>query len=203
MQEPVRAYCRRCDRGVDAEGPWPGRCATCGTPTEEHPVPDVVRPGLDVLFVGINPGVQTARARRHFANPHNAFWGALAASGLTPRRLDPSETDALLALGLGVTNVVTRATPGSSDVTREDVLRGRPRLEALVREARPGWVAFVGKEAYRFSTGIAKAPLGEQEGRYAGARAFVLPSTSPANAAIAPAEKTAWFRRLRDEITRP
>lgn len=164
-------------------------------------MPDVIAPGLRVLFVGINPGVQTARARRHFANPRNAFWGALHESGLTPRRIDPAGQEALVPLGFGITNSVMRATPGSADVGREDVARGRERLARLVRERRPAWLAFVGKEAYRMATARKEAPLGEAE-PWEGARVFVLPSTSPRNAHLTPEEKTAWFRRLADEARR-
>jgi TDG/mug DNA glycosylase family protein len=182
---------------VDAEGPWPGACAACGTPVEPHPVPDVARPGLRVLFVGINPGIQTARARRHFANPRNAFWDALHGSGLTPRRIGPSEQERLLDLGMGVTNAATRATPGSADVTKEDVLRGRGRLRSVVETLRPAWLAFVGKEAYRMAAGEA-APGHGEAAPFAGARTFVLPSTSPRNAHLTPAEKLAWFQALRE-----
>lgn len=161
-------------------------------------MPDVARPGLRVLFVGINPGVKTARARLHFANPRNAFWGALHEGGLTPTRMDPSEQTRLLELGMGITNAVTRATPGSADVTKEDVERGRERLRRLVEDLAPQWVAFVGKEAYRMATGGGTREHGEMPAPFAGARAFVLPSTSPRNAHLTPAEKTAWFRRLRE-----
>ena len=195
----VRVYCRACDDAVDASGPWPGRCDACGTPVEEHPVPDVLRPGLRVLFVGINPGTRTARERRHFANPRNAFWGALHEAGLAPERIDPARQERLLDLGMGITNVVTRATPGSADVAREDVERGRARLAALAREARPEWLAFVGKEAYRMATGRKEAPLGEAE-PWEGARTFVLPSTSPRNAHLTPAEKVGWFAALRQRV---
>ncbi|HWH08260.1 MAG TPA: mismatch-specific DNA-glycosylase [Candidatus Thermoplasmatota archaeon] len=195
----MRAYCRRCDAAVEATGAWPGRCAACGAPIEAHPVPDVVRPGLRALLVGINPGVQTARARRHFANPKNAFWGALHAAGLTPRRIAPAEQARLLDLGLGITNVVTRATPGSADVTPQDVARGRARLRGLVAAQAPAWVAFVGKEAHRMATGARGAALGEAEPLW-GARVFVLPSTSPRNAHLTEPEKVAWFGRLRDAL---
>ena len=195
----MRAFCRRCDAAVDAAGPWPGACAACGTPVEPHPVPDVARPGLRVLFVGINPGIQTARARRHFANPRNAFWGALHEGGLTPRRIDPARQEDLLDLGMGITNVVTRATPGSADVTKEDVTRGRDRLRATVAELSPAWLAFVGKEAYRMATGT-QAPGHGEAAPFEGARTFILPSTSPRNAHLTPGEKVAWFRRLRDAL---
>jgi TDG/mug DNA glycosylase family protein len=195
----MRAYCRRCDAAVDAGGPWPGACLACGVPIEAHPVADVARPGLRVLFVGINPGIQTARARRHFANPRNAFWGALHEGGLTPRRIDPAEQERLLGLGMGITNAVTRATPGSADVTKEDVARGRVRLSALVTDLRPAWLAFVGKEAYRMATGT-PAPGHGEAASFAGARTFILPSTSPRNAHLSPEEKTAWFRTLRAQL---
>lgn len=196
----MRAYCRRCDEAVDAAGAWPGRCGVCGTPVEQHPVPDVARPGLRILFVGINPGVKTARERRHFANPRNAFWGALHESGLTPARIDPAEQARLLDLGMGITNVVSRATPGSADVTKEDVARGRAGLRETVERLAPAWVTFVGKEAYRMATGET-APHGEAA-PFAGARTFVLPSTSPRNAHLTPREKTDWFRRLHEAATR-
>ncbi|HET6404825.1 MAG TPA: mismatch-specific DNA-glycosylase, partial [Candidatus Thermoplasmatota archaeon] len=195
----VRGYCRACDDARELAGAWPGRCAECGTAAEAEPVPDVVAPALRVLFVGINPGVRTARARLHFANPANAFWGALHEGGLTPRRIEPAAQRELLALGMGITNVVMRATPGSADVTAEDVAHGRERLARLVREMRPAWLAFVGKEAHRMATGARGAPLGEAEA-WEGARVFVLPSTSPRNAHLTPDEKRAWFRRLREAL---
>lgn len=198
----MRAYCRNCDGAVEASGAWPGACDACGAPIEADPVPDVARAGLSILFVGINPGVQTARARRHFANPRNAFWGALHASGLTPARIDPARQEDLVALGMGITNSVTRATPGSADVTREDVERGRERLAARVAELRPAWLAFVGKEAYRMATGRKEAPLGEAE-PWRGARVYVLLSTSPRNAHLSEEEKIAWFRRLREAAGKP
>lgn len=197
----MRAYCRSCDAAVDAGGAWPGFCEDCGAAIEAEPVPDVAREGLRVLFVGINPGTQTARARLHFANPRNAFWGALHESGLTPRLVAPHEQDALLALGLGITNSVMRATPGSADVTGEDVERGRARLAARVRELRPAWLAFVGKEAYRMATRRKDAPLGEAA-PWGDARVFVLPSTSPRNAHWTPEEKLGWFRALADAARR-
>lgn len=195
----MRAYCRVCDDAVEAGGAWPGTCDACGAAIEAHPVADVVRPGLSLLFVGINPGTQTARARRHFANPQNAFWGALHESGLTPRRIAPDEEEALLALGLGITNTVTRATPGSADVTKEDVERGRARLAALVQATHPGALAFVGKEAYRFATGRRDAPLGPAP-PWEGVAAHVLPSTSPRNAHLSRDEKVAAFRALRRHL---
>lgn len=197
MTRVARSYCRPCDAARDAKGPWPGRCVVCGTPIEDHPVPDVVGPRLRLLFVGINPGVVTARTRAHFGNPLNPFWAFLHESGLTPERLRPGDQGRLLEFGLGVTNAVTRATPGSADVTGEDVQRGRQRLAGLVASVRPARLAFVGKQAFHMATGRSRPALGAQPEPAFGLPAFVLPSTSPANAAVSPAEKLRWFRELR------
>lgn len=191
-----RGYCPDCDDAVDVEGDWPGACTRCGRRVDEHPVADVLGPDLRVLFVGINPGVQTARGGHHFANRRNLFWPLVHEAGFTPRRLDPAEEGRLPAFGAGITNVVTRATPGSGDVRAEDKRRGSRRLAGLVEEVAPAWVAFVGKQAYTMATGTDRPAHGVQRERFAGARAFVLPSTSPANAAVPRDEKLHWFRRL-------
>jgi TDG/mug DNA glycosylase family protein len=160
-----------------------------------HPVPDVLGPGLRVLFCGINPGRHSARAGRHFANPRNDFWRLLADAGLTPRRLEPSDQDELPGLGLGITNAARRATAGSGDLRRADFAGARERLARLVDELRPEVVAFVGKVAYSGVFG-GRAPLGLQEERLGPSALFVLPSTSPANAAVPYAERLRWFRAL-------
>lgn len=153
-------------------------------------------PELRLLFIGINPGVQTARTKHHFANPRNLFWGLVHEAGLTPRQLDPSEELQLLRWGMGVTNVVTRATPGAGDVTAEDKRRGRERLEALVREAKPQWLAFVGKQAWLFAGGAPEQSFGVAKEGFWDRRMFVLPSPSPANAAIPRAAQLRQWKRL-------
>jgi len=198
----ARGYCRTCDAAREVEGTWPGRCTTCRTPVEEHPVPDVVAPHLRLLFVGINPGVMTARTRAHFGNPLNPFWALLQEAGLTPKPLRPGLQRDLLGLGIGVTNVVTRATPGSADVTREDILRGRERLARLVADMKPQRLAFVGKQAYSMTTGNASPPLGPQHEPVFDRPAFVLPSTSPANASVSRTEKLRWFAALQEQVER-
>lgn len=169
-----------------------------GTPSD---VPDVLAPGLRVVFVGINPGRVSAAARAHFANPRNDFWRLLHAAGFTSRLYEPHEQLALLADGVGVTNAAYRTTPGSSDLRRSDFAGSAERLERIARELKPGWLAFVGKEAYRgaFSE---RPTLGLQERRLAETRLFVLPSTSPANAAVPWEERLRWFRELAEAISR-
>jgi TDG/mug DNA glycosylase family protein len=164
-------------------------------------VPDVLAPGLGIVFCGINPGRRSAAAGAHFANPRNDFWRLLADSGLTPRRLEPSEQHELPRHGLGLTNAAHRTTKGSGDLRRADFAGAAERLEALARELRPGGVAFVGKAGYQGAFG-ARCELGLQARRLAQAWVFVLPSTSPANAAVSYEERLRWFRELASHARR-
>jgi double-stranded uracil-DNA glycosylase len=158
-------------------------------------VPDVLAPDLRVVFSGINPGFVSAAAGAHFANPRNDFWRLLHEAGFTPRQLAPEEQFEVLTFGIGLTNAASRTTRGSSDLRRRDFLGSAERLSSLVEELRPRWLAFVGKEAYRGTFGE-RPELGEQERRLGETRLFVLPSTSPANAAVRYAERLRWFRDL-------
>src|SRR6185437_16103444 len=162
------------------------------TPSE---VPDVLAPDLGVVFVGINPGRVSAAARAHFANPRNDFWRLLHAARLTSRLYRPEEQFALLEEGIGVTNAAYRTTPGSSDLRRGDFAGSAERLERFARELHPAWIAFVGKEAYRGAFGE-RAELGVQERTLGATRLFVLPSTSPANAAVPWDVRLHWFEEL-------
>jgi TDG/mug DNA glycosylase family protein len=145
------------------------------------------------VFCGINPGRVSAAAGAHFANPRNDFWRLLHAARFTSRLYEPSEQFDLLREGIGVTNAAYRTTPGSGDLRRGDF--DGARLERLVAELAPLWLAFVGKEAYRGAFG-GRAELGEQERRLGDTRLFVLPSTSPANAAVPWRERLRWFQDL-------
>ena len=161
----------------------------------ESSIPDVLAPGLRVLFCGINPGRVSAAAAAHFANPRNDFWRLLHAAGFTPRLLEPAEQFELLTYGVGVTNAAARTTPGSGDLRKGDFAGAAERLERIASDLSPAWIAFVGKEAYRGSFGE-RPELGEQERRLADTRLFVLPSTSPANASVPWAERLRWFEEL-------
>ncbi len=155
--------------------------------------------GLDVVFCGINPGRISAAAHAHFANPRNDFWRLLHDTGLTPRLLAPSEQFELLAYGIGATNAAARTTPGSSDLRRADFAGSVDRLRRIALELRPRAIAFVGKEAYRGTFGV-RAEHGPQSRALSDVGLFVLPSTSPANAAVPYAERLSWFRTLKDWI---
>jgi TDG/mug DNA glycosylase family protein len=161
----------------------------------ESAIPDVLGPYLRVLFCGINPGRVSAAAGAHFANPRNDFWRLLCAAGFTPRVLEPAEQFELLSYGVGVTNAATRTTPGSGDLRRGDFAGAAERLERIARELRPRWIGFVGKEAYR-GTFNERPGLGVQDRQLEDTHLFVLPSTSPANAAVPWDERLKWFREL-------
>jgi double-stranded uracil-DNA glycosylase len=160
-------------------------------------VPDVLGPGLDVVFCGINPGRFSAEAAAHFANPRNDFWRLLRDAAFTPRLFEPGEQFDLLDLGIGVTNAALRTTKGSSDLRSSDFAESRARLERIALELRPRAIAFVGKEAYRGTFGE-RPDLGPQVRTIDDVALFVLPSTSPANAAVPYAERLRWFKSLRD-----
>ena len=167
------------------------------SPPPESALPDILAPGLKIVFCGINPGLRSAAAGCHFANPRNDFWRLLADSGLTPRLLDPSEQWALLEYGYGVTNAAKRVTRGSGDLRRGDFADAAARLARIATELRPAGLAFVGKAAYE-GTFRARPPLGLQERSLGATWLFVLPSTSPANAAVSYDERLRWFRSLRE-----
>jgi double-stranded uracil-DNA glycosylase len=159
-------------------------------------VPDVLAPGLDVVFCGINPGFHSDAKAAHFANPRNDFWRLLHAAGFTPRLVDPSQQFDVLAYGVGITNAAYRTTRGSSDLRKTDFAGSAERLERLALELRARAIGFVGKEAYRGPFG-GRPAHGLQEPRLGETMLFVLPSTSPANAAVPWDERLRWFRTLR------
>ena len=165
----------------------------------ESALPDVLAPGLDAVFCGINPGRRSAAAGHHFANPRNDFWRLLADARLTPRLLDPGEQWQLLDYGYGLTNAAPRTTRGSGDLRRADFAGAAERLERIATDLRPGGIAFVGKAAYEGAFRDRPA-LGLQDRRLGTTWLFVLPSTSPANAAVPYPERVRWFADLRELI---
>ena len=164
-------------------------------------VPDILAPGLRCVFCGINPGRRSSAAGHHFANPRNDFWRLLADSGLTPRRLDPSEQWDLLELGYGLTNAAYRTTKRSGDLRRADFEGAAERLGKIADELRPGAIAFVGKAAYQGAFGVSRCELGPQKRTLGGVPLFVLPSTSPANAAVLYAVRLECFIALASFLT--
>jgi TDG/mug DNA glycosylase family protein len=145
-------------------------------------VPDLIAPGLDVLFCGINPGLYTAAVGHHFARPGNRFWPALHLGGFTPRVFSAFEERELLPLGIGITNVVGRATARADELTDEEMRDGGKVLAAKVRRYRPRFTAVVGLGAYRVAFDDPEAKVGEQERTIGETRLWVLPNPSGLNA---------------------
>jgi double-stranded uracil-DNA glycosylase len=160
-------------------------------------VPDVLGPGVRVVFCGINPGRMSAAAGAPFANPRNDFWRLVHAAGFTPRVLEPREAAELLQYGVGLTNAARRTTRGSGDLRKADFAGARERLEEIADSLRPAAIGFVGKIAYTGPYG-GSVDYGLQVTSLAGTALFVLPSTSPANAAVPWDERLRWFSALRE-----
>lgn len=160
-------------------------------------VPDVIAPGLKVLFCGINPGLYTAAVGHHFARPGNRFWPALYEAGFTERLLSPFEERELLTRGYGITNLVNRATNSAAELSAEELVAGGRTLEAKVRRYHPRFVAVVGIGAYRIAFARPKAGLGRQDERLGGAVVWALPNPSGLNAHYQRGDLARMFRELR------
>lgn len=167
-------------------------------------LPDVLPgpgdPPLRVLFCGINPGLVSAATGHHFARPGNRFWPALHASGFTPRLLAPSEQGLLPSLGLGITNVASRATARADELDDAELVAGGERLRALVAEVRPAWLAVVGIGAYRVAFGERRAAAGRQERTLGPTGLWVLPNPSGLNAHHTPTTLAVAFGALHEVV---
>ena len=152
-------------------------------------------PGLRVLFVGINPSLRSEELGHHFARPGTRFWPTLHAAGFTPRRLTPYEDELLPSFGVGVTNIVARATRAASELSAGELRAGAVVLEGTVREWSPRLVAMVGVVAYRTAFERPHANMGPQQEKVGNRPVWVLPNTSGLNAHYKPAD----FARLYAE----
>jgi len=163
-------------------------------------VPDVIAPKLDILFVGINPGLWSGATGHHFARPGNRFWPALHRAGLTPRQFAPHEERELLKYGIGITNIVNRTTAAAGELSKKELIAGGRRLTAGIRRRKPRIVAFLGIEAYRAAFGVKRAPVGRQETGIGGAAVWVLPNPSGLNASYQLRDFARLFRQLRAAV---
>lgn len=167
-------------------------------PAALPPLRDRIRPGVCVLFVGINPGIRSALTGHHFAGFSNRFWKLLYESALVPEPITHTDDGRLPEWGFGITNIVARATPGINTLTPAEYVAGRARLLAKTRRYRPAIVALVGVTVYRALFPERKGPvaLGLQKETIGQSRVFVLPNTSGRNANYSYAEMLASFRSL-------
>ena len=160
-------------------------------------MPDVIAPGLAVVFCGINPGLYTAAIGHHFGRPGNRFWPTLHAAGFTPRVLKPWEEDELIPLGYGITNVVARATNAADELAHDELVEGGRRLVAKMHRYKPRVLAVLGVGAYRAAFGQRRAAIGLQPDSIGDTRLWVLPNPSGLNANYKPADFSRLFRELR------
>jgi double-stranded uracil-DNA glycosylase len=186
---------RTSSRGAARAGRGPTRAELLAY--DGRTLADVIAPGLRVLFCGINPGLYTAWAGHHFARPGNRFWPALHRSGFTPRQFEPSEQDELLALGLGVTNVVARASATAAELSAAELRAGGEALQRTVEHYAPAYLAVLGVTAYRSAFGERGAALGEQPRRLGATTVWVLPNPSGINAHFSLEALATLFAELR------
>ena len=158
---------------------------------------DVGGPPTRILLVGINPSLWSGWSGHHFARPGNRLWRTLHLSGLTAELLDPGDQAGIRAAGLGITNLVARATARADELTDDEVRAGVEPLRRLVRRWKPDFVAFLGISTYRIAFDVAKAGVGEQPERFEGARVWVLPNPSGLNAHYQQPALTAAYAELR------
>jgi TDG/mug DNA glycosylase family protein len=163
-------------------------------------VADVIAPALRVLFCGINPGLYSGAVGHHFARPGNRFWKTLHAAGFTPRVLSPWQESELLALGLGVTNLVERSTATAAELSRDELARGARRLERRVARFAPAAVAFLGLDAYRAAFDRPAARVGPQPEGMGTTRVWLLPNPSGLNASYSAARLAAAFHELAQAV---
>src|SRR3954467_8427924 len=183
------------------------RSVPTGRPTKQElaaaygrTLPDLVAPGLRVLLVGINPLLWLGWSCRHFGRPSNRLWRTLHEAGLTPRRLDPEDTDELLAAGIGITNLVARATARADELSDDELRAGVPHLRELVTRWRPRAVAMLGVTAYRVAFARPRAVVGRQPETLEGALLWVLPNPSGLNAHYQQPALTAEYAALREAL---
>jgi TDG/mug DNA glycosylase family protein len=160
-------------------------------------IPDVVAPRLRIMFCGINPGLWSAATGHHFARPGNRFWPALHRGGFTPRQFTPAEQDELLPYGLGITNIVARATARADELRTAELVAGGAILAAKVRRLRPDWLAILGVGAYRVAFERRDATVGRQPERLGATQLWILPNPSGLNAHYTPTQLAAHFSDLR------
>jgi double-stranded uracil-DNA glycosylase len=167
----------------------------------DRTIPDVIAPGLRVLFAGINPGLYSAATGHHFARPGNRFWPALHRSGFTPRQLRPDEQDLLPGLGLGITNIAARATARAAELSSAELRAGAELLTGKLRDLTPHWLAVLGVTAYRTAFGRPDAQVGPQDAVIGPTQLWVLPNPSGLNAHYTAGALAAEFARLRMAAT--
>lgn len=164
-----------------------------------QPIPDHLKPNLDILFVGYNPSVRSGETGHHYANPNNRFWAILHQSGLTPRKYKPEEDGQLLDLGYGFTNIVARPTKTAAEIQKDEYVKGKQILRDKIEHHKPKIVCFVGKGVYQEYSNQRNVVWGVQpHSVIPGVAEFVAPSSSGL-VRMRIDEIVAIFRQLKEE----
>lgn len=163
-------------------------------------IPDILQPGIRVLFVGINPGLHSAAIGCHFGRPGNRFWPALHGGGFTPRVFSPFDQWELPPLGWGITNIVPRASARADELTPDELRTGGKVLRQKVRRYSPQWVAILGVTAYRQAFDTPSAKLGRQDHDLEDAGLWILPNPSGLNAHFQADDLARLFGELRGAV---
>ncbi len=163
-------------------------------------LPDVIAPGLSVLFCGINPGVSSAAAGHSFSNKSNRFWQVLYGAGFTPRVLTSSEDQLLVEFGLGITTAAVRPTRSAHELSKTELRAGVGSLKAKIELYTPAAIAFLGKAAYSAIEGRASIDWGPQPSLFAGAKAWVLPNPSGLNRRFSLVQLVDAYSALRKSV---
>jgi TDG/mug DNA glycosylase family protein len=197
---------RRTPRALRVDSPcpagWPPTRAEVAC-AAGRTIPDLIAPGLVVLFCGINPGLYSGATGHHFARPGNRFWPALHLSGFTPRTLRPWEEAALLDVRVGITNLVARATAAAAELSPVELRKGRRRLERKVARYQPRCLAILGIGAYRAAFERPRATQGRQPERIGSSILWVLPNPSGLNANHQLPDLARAFGALREFVEHP
>lgn len=165
-------------------------------------LPDLLAPGLDVVFCGINPGLYSDRVGHHFARPGNRFWPTLFAAGFTPRLFTGFDDGELPALGLGLTNLVARPSASAAELGRDELRAGAKILTRKIARRKPRYLAVVGFGAYRIAFDRPRAIGGLQPDTIGATRIWLLPNPSGLNAHHQPRELARLFATLRRASSR-
>lgn len=166
----------------------------------EPVLPNLIQPGLKLLFVGINPGLRSAAIGHHFAGHSNRFWPFLAASGLTPGKLTALQDAHLLSYGYGITNIVPRPSAAAAELTPAELRIGAEELRGLLRQHQPKVAAYLGKVVYQYLSGQKDFSWGEQPKRVVPEVIdFVLPNPSGLNR-MKPNEQLSYYLQLKTLI---
>lgn len=164
-------------------------------------VPDIIAPNLKILFIGFNPGNRSAATGHHFAGYSNKFWKLLAAAELTPYQFKPEEDGKLLALGLGITNIVARPSRAAAEITKAEYLAGRIILQEKLQLYKPRVACFAGVGVYREFMHQARVACGWQTASVvSGVADFVVPSPSGLTRIVF-AEQLAYYQEMKKYIT--